>query len=148
MDGHGWQPYFVAGVTEAQRHHFADVARTQYGEALATFRLGDGPARALGDLVDLCRREGIALAFVLTPESSEFRSLYPASLVPAFECYLKHLGGPADLPVINARAWVDDGGFWDGHHALPGGAAAFTDRLGGELFRLLPHGQTQNALMR
>jgi hypothetical protein len=138
MDAHGWQPYFVAGVSEAQRRRFADVAREQYEEALATFRLSTGPARALGDLVALCRREHIALAFVFTPEASEFRSLYPDALIPEFESYLRQLGRPDGIPILNARTWVADDGFWDGHHALPRGAAAFTDCLSGWLRALLP----------
>jgi hypothetical protein len=104
---------------------------------LRTFTLSEGPWRALGDLAALCRREGIAFAFVLTPESTAFRALYPETLVPELESQLRHLGGPGEIPLVNARAWMDDAGFWDGHHALPRGAEVFTDRLSGELLPLL-----------
>jgi hypothetical protein len=142
MDERGWQPYFVQGVTDKQRRYFGAVARNQYQEALETFRLGERPARALADLVALCRREDIALAFVLTPESRDFRSLYPASVVPQLEDYLQHLGDSTPIPIVDARAWVDDAGFWDGHHALPSGARTFTDRLSGELLLLLDLSRT------
>ena len=34
--------------------------------------------------------------------------------------------------MIDAREWVPDVGFSDGHHLLPAGATTFTDRLGRE----------------
>jgi hypothetical protein len=41
-------------------------------------------------------------------------------------------------PVIDARGWLGDDGFWDAHHQLPSGAAAFTAQFQREVFRLLP----------
>jgi hypothetical protein len=36
------------------------------------------------------------------------------------------------LPVIDAREWMGEEDFIDGHHLLPDGAAAFTRRFGAE----------------
>jgi hypothetical protein len=137
LDPHGWQPYFVDGVTAEQRRTFSEVARAQYSESLGPFQPGAQPLRALDDLVALCRREGIALAFVLMPESSTFRALYPEGMVAGLERHLKGCKDAEGMPLVDARAWVDDSGFWDGHHALPTGARAFTDRLSDEVLQPL-----------
>ena len=34
------------------------------------------------------------------------------------------------MPVLDARGWVGDDGFWDSHHLRAAGAVAFTERLG------------------
>ena len=34
-----------------------------------------------------------------------------------------------DAPLVNARAWLDDDAFSDGHHTFVTGADAFTERL-------------------
>ena len=39
------------------------------------------------------------------------------------------------VSVVDARAWVPDDGFMDGHHLLPEGATTFTKRLGTEVLQ-------------
>jgi hypothetical protein len=41
------------------------------------------------------------------------------------------------VEVIDARCWVADKDFADGHHVLEGGATTFTTRLCAEVQRLL-----------
>jgi hypothetical protein len=136
MDGHGWQPHF-AEVTPEQRQFFTAYARRQYADALTDFRLATRPARALTDLLALCRRERIPAALVLMPEASTFRSLYPPAMEACVATLLAGLQRDWNVPVIDARTWVEDDGFWDAHHVLPVGAAAFTERFEREAFRPL-----------
>jgi hypothetical protein len=86
--------------------------------------------RALRDLLDLCRQERISVAFLVMPESREFQSWYSLLGDVQFHAYLRHLAAEYAVPVLNARNWMADDDFLDGHHLLPDAAAAFSERLG------------------
>jgi hypothetical protein len=131
-DSHGWQAYPEGGLTPAARRRLTDLAHQQYQEALGEFRLAEGPARALDDLINRCRREGIPVALVVMPEAAEFRGFYPPGLRAGLMDHVGKLSREKGVPLIDASAWVGDAGFRDGHHLLPGGAAEFTDRFGRE----------------
>jgi hypothetical protein len=129
MDGGGWVPAARGADSAEDRRRAADVARRQYAAAFADFRIGDGPARALRDLLERCRREKIAVALVLMPEGSTFRGWYPPAMEESVGALLAELGRSYGATVIDARTWVEDRDFWDAHHLLPGGADAFSRRL-------------------
>jgi hypothetical protein len=129
LDAHGWQPYFPDGLTSEKRKRFWEVARAQYGPTFGEYCLASEPARALEDLLDLCDRRGVRVAFVLMPEGSEFRALYPEAMRAGLESYLGELSQRRRIPIVDGRQWVDDAGFWDAHHATPAGALAFTERF-------------------
>jgi hypothetical protein len=115
-----------------------ELTRHYYAASLQQLRLGDGPVRALRDLAALCRREKVPLVLVVTPESTEFRSWYsPEALAPA-DRLLAELRD-AGAQVIDARGWVEDRDFQDGHHVMAGGSYAFTTRLLEELRPMLAH---------
>lgn len=135
MDEGGWIPAPREVVCEEDRRRETDAARRQYAAAFADFRVGDGPARALRDLLERCRREGIAVALVLMPEGSAFRGWYSPGMDESVRALLADLARSHGAAVIDARAWVDDRDFWDSHHLLPGGADAFSRRLADEVRR-------------
>ncbi len=90
-------------------------------------------------MLDLCRREGLRAAVVVLPEGDAFRALYPPEALRKIDDYLDRLA--ADVPVIDARGWVGDDGFADGHHLLPSGASVFTARLAREALSPLLRGE-------
>jgi hypothetical protein len=136
MDGFGWIPAEWDAVSAEKRRAETDFARRQYAPAFEDFRLGEAPARALRDLLDRCRAEKVRVALVLMPEGSEFRGWYPPAMEAEMADFLGGLRREHGVAVIDARAWVDDAGFWDSHHLLPSGAAVFTRRLADEVSRL------------
>jgi hypothetical protein len=144
MDGLGWRPYSQEDVAPERRAWLAQLARRQYNNALGEFRLAPGPARALRETVARCRQDGLPLALLLMPEGASFRALYPPSMRAGIDRHLAGLCREWDLPLIDARLWMDDDAFWDGHHLLPRGAAAFSARFEHEalapLLRSLPDG--------
>jgi len=78
--------------------------------------------RALRDLVQVCRAEHIAAVFVVPPEGSAFRNYAPAVEAAQVDA-IRELAHELAVPLIDARTWVDDANFFDGHHATPRGAA-------------------------
>ena len=109
----------------------------QFAPTLNCFRPGRGPCRALGDLLDCCRREGIPVALIVMPESSTFQSWYSHDGRDALRRLLVEVRQTYAVDVIDARRWLDDEDFSDGHHPLPVGADRFTTRLLPEIQRLL-----------
>jgi hypothetical protein len=129
IDALGWRSCFPGGLSAEERARKTAGARLQYRTAFGDFHLADGPARAQGDLLARCRHERIDTAMVLMPEGSAFRSWYTPSMRSGIDAFLKNLSQEHKVPLIDARTWIADDGFWDGHHLLAAGARAFTKRL-------------------
>ena len=86
--------------------------------------------RALRECVALCRAKGAKVALAYLPESSEFRGWMPPGAERAAQEYLARVRRDLDLPLIDARLWLDDGYLVDGFHLSRQGAAEFTRRFG------------------
>ena len=108
-------------------------ALDQYGKALCDRAVGEGPAAAFNDLLDLCRREGISSAIIVPPESSAFRCAYRGSGDETIQRLAIQFG----VQVFDARTWVKDDGFLDGHHLSRIGADQFTERFAREVLKPL-----------
>jgi hypothetical protein len=76
-----------------------------------------------------CAEHDIRAAVVLMPESSAFRGWYGPAGYAAATAFARKLSDEFGVPVYDAREWVPDDGFADGHHMIPAGAETFTDRL-------------------
>jgi hypothetical protein len=120
-------------VTPGQRKRYTAFAHDSYRDAVSAFRLDPRPVRALHDLLALCRRDAVPVVLIVPPEGTPFRALYDPAAFPVIDAFLAGLRREWGTPVIDARTWIADDDFWDGHHLLPSGARAFTDRLAGEL---------------
>ena len=132
MDDYGWQ--FVPAPTDAERRaKLTKLAADQYDGALARFEPAPGPRRALEALLARCRRESIPAVLVLMPEGTSFERLYGSQSEPALQDFLATLRDEYGVALIDARRWIGDESFSDGHHLLPEGAADFSDRFAREL---------------
>src|SRR5690606_1005741 len=101
----------------------------EYRAILADMHPTGGGARALADLLALCREHDIPVTLVLMPESAGFRALYPPATTGRLYGFLNGLCAEYGCGLVNARAWLPDTAFTDGHHMLEPGAEAFSDRL-------------------
>lgn len=131
MDDYGWQ-HVPAPVDAARRRELTKMAADQYDGALAKFEPGPIQRKLLDELLARCRRESIEAALVLMPEGTSFERLYGPQTEPALQRLLTELRGEHRVAVIDARRWVADDLFSDGHHLLPAGATAFTERFARE----------------
>jgi hypothetical protein len=145
LDANGWwSPR--AEVSDSDRRRLAEHYRGVYAPRLKDYEIRPTPDRALRDLLALCRHEGIRAAVVVLPEGTDFRALYTPESLLAIDAYLARLA--RDVPVIDARGWVPDVGFGDGHHLLPTGATLFTERLAREALSPLLLDQPSAAVAR
>ena len=76
LDPYGWTPYPIAVVPDNAREAGIIRTRQQHGGTLSNYHVGATSDRALRDILDRCRGEGIPVAFYLTPESPAFRNWY------------------------------------------------------------------------
>ena len=72
-------------------------------------------------------------AVVVTAENSDFRSWYGADAHKAVEQLIQISRDGADGRVIDAREWMPDDTFADGHHMYDFAAPTYTSRLTKEL---------------
>ena len=131
MDDFGWQ-LVPAPIDAERRRALTRLAAAQYDGALARFVPGTMQREALEELLLRCRQESIPAVLVLLPIGSSFEQLYGPPSESALQSLLADVRRKHAVPVIDARRWIKDELFSDGHHLLPEGAVAFTDRLARE----------------
>jgi hypothetical protein len=132
VDAHGWHARDLPRLTPAERRRLTALALHQYRSTRGPLSPAAGPLRALRETVRLGRRHARRTALLLMPEGSAFRDLLPPDARARLTALLRQLAAEEGAALVDARAWVEDEGFWDGHHLLPRGAAAFTRRLARE----------------
>lgn len=128
-DACGWGTPYRDVLTPDEKAHAVSHARAEYFAVLQCWQLGDESSTALRELLAECRQAGIPTKLVLMPEGTEFRSWYPPHVLVQLDAFLKSTG----CEVIDARTWLDDGDFTDGHHQLRGGAKKFSWRVTDEV---------------
>jgi hypothetical protein len=136
VDAHGWQTFRNGGAAPDDRRMLTERSIRQFDAALNDFRPAPGSVQALAELLTLCREEHIPAVMVCMPESPTFRLAYR----PEAERGLAKILAGAEATVIDARDWIGEDGFRDGHHLLPAAAASFTLRLRDELAQRIPDG--------
>jgi hypothetical protein len=132
VDGYGWRARSDP-MSEDYRRGATEMAVRQYEEVCSATEVGEEAVRAVEDLLALCRRERIPVILVVMPEGSRFRALYTPAARAACDGVLARLQAAWGVRVVDARAWVDDVGFWDMHHMLPQGARQFGERFAREV---------------
>lgn len=117
------------------------VVRGNYQPALQNFRIHQTSRQAMHELLEVCRERNIRVAIMLTPECSDFRSWYSSDAQEQLKGFCAELRNQHGVPIIDARAWLDDEDFSDGHHVLPGSAKRLTLRVGAEVLSPLIRGE-------
>lgn len=126
-------------VTLPESRALTADARRRYFRKLQDFRISPRADQALRELLATCRERAIGVALFLMPEASEFRAWYPAPALERLSSYLEGLQHQYGITLIDARHWIADNEFCDGHHLLANGAASFTTRFGTEVLSRLVH---------
>jgi hypothetical protein len=134
-DAYGWLPG-PSAIPASDVQRLTREALKEYAGVLGQPGLAPGAVRAYRDVVKLCTEEHIRVVLVVPPEGNSFRSFAPAA-AEAQMAVIRDLARELNLPLLDARSWVDDEYFWDGHHLMPGGADHYTERFGREVLQHL-----------
>lgn len=129
-DARGWATPPRQEVTLEERTEQLAKVRAEYAGTLAGMAPDGRPLAALRELIAVCRANDIPATLVLMPEGPTFRALYPPGLDDRIDAAVRPLGAP----LIDARRWLTEGDFYDGHHPFTRGAERFTDRLMRDVF--------------
>jgi hypothetical protein len=133
LEPSGWRqlPWDSMSPESFRRAVLNDLQK--FGPFLANYRVSDVSRRALDELLGLARHEGISVLLVLLPETSPFRSWYPAAARAEMDDFLGGLRRAWQVPIVDARDWAADWEFGDAQHLLTRGADRFTHRLAQEV---------------
>lgn len=127
MDANG----FVTGH-DVPAHQKADAlrrARDEYAPTFVDYRPGGPGVEAVRDMLGVCRDRGIRAAVVLMPEASAYRGWYGADGYRRIGEWVESLKRKYGVEVADARVWVPDAHFADGHHLTAEGAKIYSTRL-------------------
>ncbi len=128
---------YVQGIETKPADMPRALKRTQdqYAPVLRNYHVGGSGCEALRDILTVCRDANIRAGIVITPEATVLRSWYGAQGNAEIAAFAQSLAQEFGVPVYDARDWVPDGAFADGHHLTARGATIFTERLAVESHR-------------
>jgi hypothetical protein len=133
LNAFGWGRIpFEASEADPNRCRRIEQDRQAQEPALRWFHFSPASDGALREMLTWCQSEGIPAGLFLMPEHSAFRSWYPPATWTEIAAYLARISREFHVPLIDARCWVKDTDFWDGHHLLVRGATVFTRRFRAE----------------
>lgn len=128
----GWQPvrdpYYREKPDELNR-----LAHTQYDRFYPRFTPAPGSTFQLRQLIEQAQDDGVEVTLVVMPEAKHFRDLASDQHREEFGKLLASFRDEFKIPLIDARDWIPDAEFFDGHHLFPEGGERFTSRLKQEL---------------
>jgi hypothetical protein len=134
-DRFGWRGAWPGGAPAETKERIAwQVGR--YRRAVGDPDVAEGPVRAFRDLLGLCRDQNLPVILLMPPQGSAFQS-FRAEAEEVHAQAVVDLANEFGLPLVDARAWIGDDSFSDGHHLTEAGAEAYSRRLGQEVLR--PH---------
>lgn len=136
-DGHGWFGHRLECLPDADRQRLLAAAYAQYRTTFGDFHPATASVEGLQTILNEARSAGIPTALFVLPEAKEFQAFYAPGHIPAFDAFLAEFARQQGVALVNARDWVPDHGFLDGHHLLAEGAVAFTLRFEREALRPL-----------
>ncbi len=124
VDADGFQP--IGEVAPEVRATAIAHAKEEYVGAFAEFSPGAASVRAMRDLVVLCRRENIPVAFFIPPVSPRFRGSFAPGVYSLGEAHLLELARRLKVTVFPAPRDMTEDEFMDGHHMLRQGAEKYS----------------------
>ena len=106
-----------------------EIAHENYDPFYTSFAIDPDAYARLVEIIQRAQADGILVVCVLMPEGSEFRRKFKGDACHTPAELVRRLRQEEHVAVVDARDWLEDSAFFDQHHLLPAGAAAFADRF-------------------
>src|SRR5262249_3023278 len=101
-DGLGWNRKFFVGATPELRRESLKRTHEEFFFYFLGFQPTGPSARALRDMLESCRADGLTVALVMMPEGPAFRSWYPPFAREQINALVDELSREFNFPVIDA----------------------------------------------
>lgn len=134
-DETGWLPCRKIPADRVAQRREVDKGLLVAVPLLDPLRISPDSDRALRELLDECRADGIRTALFLMPEHSACRGWYTPETQAAVCAYLRRVSGEYQVPVIDTRDWAPDEHFADFCHMTPQGVKPFSERFARDVLR-------------
>jgi hypothetical protein len=134
-DGTGWLPYRKIPATAEALRREVEKGLLTAAPLLNAQRISPEYDRALRNLLDACRGDGIRAALFVMPEHSACRSWYTPHARVHTSGYLTHLSREYQLPVFDLRDWAADEDYADFCHLAPRGVKPLSARFAREILQ-------------
>jgi hypothetical protein len=135
-DESGWLPCRKIPADRAALRREVDKGLLVAAPLLNPLRISPDSDRALRELLEECRADGIPTALFFMPEHSACRGWYTSQTQAVVDAYLRRLRQDYHVAVIDTRDWAPDEHFADFCHMAPVGVKPFSERFAREA--LLP----------
>jgi hypothetical protein len=130
-DPTGWHPWADPITPESYKKNL-EVAYHEHFENLQTIEVGQVALKAYAEIFAICKEHGIVAVAVITPEATDFRAWYGKNAKIATAILMEAASQGTDGHVVDAREWLPDSVFADGHHVSRGAALMYSSRLSRE----------------
>lgn len=133
---YGYCPIRAGTYTDDSRQRAGRVAEDSYRHLLKFEAIDSVYDRTMRALLNYCAEQGIAVVgLLMMPENSGFRSWYAPRTKRLVQGYAAGLAADFGTRVVDARDWIADDQFMDGHHLLESGSIPFSDRFQRDVLR-------------
>lgn len=123
----GWGPWDDASKEIVQQR--LPTVKAAYDGHLRAIRFDRPHAQALRETIAVLEAAQVRPVVVMLPEGSAFRSWYAPDVSRALRDYWDDLRRTTHATLIDAREWLGDEAFADGHHIARRSARELTRRL-------------------
>jgi hypothetical protein len=113
-------------IDPAAPPEWQDLDAHMMDRLMRNFEVGGMAASSLEELLDRCRREGVAVVLVAPPVASTHRQYDTPQTDATFRRYIDGLRDKYGCPFFDLRSRLDDVYFRDHHHANSRGRKVFS----------------------
>ena len=128
-----------ASATPEETRKRTEGSRAGYQPRLDPLVLAQNQIQAIDTILRYAQMDGTKVVLIRTPESSDYRSWYGPAAEATMAAFVDERRARYGVPVVDARCWLPDEDFADGHHLFLAGADRFTRLLAERVLEPLLH---------